>query len=297
MSVEKLLAASQQHITSLEAMAAVAARLVAHVEGIPLDPRIEPIIDKVMAAMGLTPSELASSDVAQSRAVIGLIRSFFRQAADLVENPGRPSAWTYDDPVVLESQGRASMALAAIIQQAAGSLGDLAPRLQGPNATFLDVGTGVGWLAVAMARLFPTLRIVGIDTWRPALQLATSNVAFLGDRITLREQSVADLREANCYDCVFLPGPFLPLSVVPAALERTRDALRPGGWLLFGLYAPTSDALSSLVMELRVVRSGGHPWVTTELTSLLQAKGFSNIRTLERTWQMPMTLVVGHRSH
>lgn len=295
MSLETLLAVSQRHIASLEALAAVAAKLVARIEGVRIDPQVETVIDKLLVAMGLNPEDIATSDVTQCNAAAGLIRSFMRQATDLVENPSRPSVWAYDDPVVLQSQGRASTALAAIIQQAAASLGDLDSRLKEPDASFLDVGTGVGWLAVAMARTFPTLRVVGIDTWRPALDLATINVASLNGRITLREQNIVDLCETTTYDCVFLPGPFLPLPVVPVALERARDALRPGGWLLFGLYAPTADPLSTLVMDLRVVRSGGHPWVMSELTSLVESKGFNEVRVLERTWQMPMTFVAGHR--
>ena len=47
----------------------------------------------------------------------------------------------------------------------ARQLDDLSARLGRPEARFLDVGTGVGALAVAMCRVFPHLRVVG---WIPA---------------------------------------------------------------------------------------------------------------------------------
>ena len=59
----------------------------------------------------------------------------------------------------------------------APKLDGLAARLEAPGAAFLDVGVGVGLLGVEMARLWPNLRIVGIDVWPPSLALARQNVA------------------------------------------------------------------------------------------------------------------------
>ncbi len=68
------------------------------------------------------------------------------------------------------------------------------PMIAGANpalqdiASFLDVGTGVGQLAVAAAGLWPRATIVGIDVWQPSLERARANVAQagLGERIELR---------------------------------------------------------------------------------------------------------------
>jgi tRNA1(Val) A37 N6-methylase TrmN6 len=46
--------------------------------------------------------------------------------------------------------------------------------------SFLDVGTGVGLLAVAAARVWPAATIVGIDPWEPSLERARANVAQAG---------------------------------------------------------------------------------------------------------------------
>ena len=65
----------------------------------------------------------------------------------------------------------------------------LGDRLAGP-AEILDVGTGVGWLAVALARAYADARVVGIDIFEPALDLARANVSAenLQDRIELRRR-------------------------------------------------------------------------------------------------------------
>ena len=63
--------------------------------------------------------------------------------------------------------------------------------------TFLDVGTGVGRLAIEAARTWPALRVVGIDIWQPALTAARRNVADarLEDRVEVRSQNMLDLSD------------------------------------------------------------------------------------------------------
>ena len=296
MIFEKLLDTSQKHNISLEALAVLGAKLRAESENLTLDPALAPLIEGVVAAMGFSGEQLASLADHQRRAVAGIIRSFFWQAAELLENPDRSPGWSYEDAAILQSQGRASMALVPIIQKIAPALGDLSERLARADAAFLDVGTGVGWLAVAMAQAYPSLRVVGIDVWKPALDLAAVNIEGIRERVTLREENVAQLRDEQLYDAVFLPGPFLPAPVVATAVERALVALRPGGWLLFGLYAPVDDPLSASLTHLRIVRSGGHPWAISELLMLLDSAGFIKTRAFERAWQMPVTFLVGSRS-
>ena len=57
------------------------------------------------------------------------------------------------------------------------------------------------------------------------------------------------------------------------------QALVPGGTLIFGLYAAPPKAMAELLMELQVVRSGGHPWKRKreEVETLVAGKGFANI--------------------
>ena len=106
--------------------------------------------------------------------------------------------------------------------------------------SLLDVGTGVGWLAIAAANLWPSATVVGVDVWQPALERARTNVkeAGLDDRITLRNQDVTALDDVDAYDCAWVPTFFIPEDALPAGLERIARSVRPGGWIVLGRFEP-----------------------------------------------------------
>src|SRR4029077_4004988 len=134
----------------------------------------------------------------------GMIRMLVRTADDLVNDPGRAPGWTTTDPVILESIGRASMSMPGAIVAGAPELANV--------TSFLDVGTGVGWLAVAATNVWPSANVVGIDVNDHVLERARANVASVGleDRITLRKQSVAELDDVDAYDLAWVPTFFIP---------------------------------------------------------------------------------------
>jgi hypothetical protein len=97
----------------------------------------------------------------------------------------------------------------------------------------LDVGTGVGEIAVALAEAVPSLHVVGLDILDDVLAAARIRVVERGlaDRIMLRRQDVATLTDIEAFDLAHLPAYFVPEDAVLAALPRIRTALRPGGWI------------------------------------------------------------------
>lgn len=294
MGIEQVIGITQQLNVSVELLAAIAAELQfrLRVEG---DPTVRERVQAVAAA-GLGDLDALSED--ELRTALGAIKAFFLHAAELVEQPGRPAGWITDNPVILQSQGRASMMVAGLIERIADRLDGLGPALATPEAAFLDIGTGVGWLAVAMARTHPALRVVGCDIYEPSLELARKNVADsgLGDRIDLRHQDACTLTEESAYDLAWVPGPFLPAPIVPAILARATTATKPGGWVVFGLYATADQPAAAALMDLRIVRSGGHPWALDEATGLLEDAGLTDVAVIERTWPGPIQFVVGRRA-
>lgn len=295
MDPDELMATSQRLNLAVETLAAIGARTRAGLAGLALDPAVAVRLDAAVAAAGVDPASLDALPVPARQAAVGAIQAFFAQAADLLAHPEHPPGWRHEDPAVIESQGRASAAIAGLITGFAPGLGDLAERLASPGGAFLDVGAGVGWLSVAMARAFPTLAVTGIDVWPVALGRARANVAEAGleGRIELREQDVVALDDLRAFDLAFLPGPFLPAEVVPAGLQNAAVALRPGGWVLVGLYAGPPDPTAQALIDLRVVRSGGHPWTLDEAADLLRSAGYEEVRPIERTWSLPMDFVAG----
>jgi hypothetical protein len=169
MSFETVIAECRRLNVSMEALAALGAELRLRREGASADPRVRRILQEVVR--GIDPTVLDGLDQNQEAAALGTIQAFFRQACDLLDNPERAPGWTYDDPTVLQAQGQLSRMGVRGIEKLAALRPGLQETLRQPGV-FLDVGTGVGWLAIEAARCWPALRVVGIDPWERALALA-----------------------------------------------------------------------------------------------------------------------------
>ena len=177
-----------------------------------------------------------------------------------------------------KAQGQLSRLIARSIERVAAQVPDLGLTLCQPGV-FLDIGTGVGWLAIEAARAWPALRVVGIDFWEPALNLARKNLTQSGvaDRVEFRLQRIEQLDDDAVFMLAWLPGPFIAAETMVAALERVYQALKPGGWLVFGFYPAAPNAVGQLLTDLRIVRGGGHPWTTQEVKEQLGRTGFQRV--------------------
>ena len=294
MADENALRAAVRLGTSVDALAALAAHVRVETEQLPADPAVRELLTAIAAEL-LGPE--AALNPATAAPVVGLARTFLRQAGELVENPGRSGGWDQVDVPLLQSVGRLSMGISGAVQVAERRLPDLGDRLAGPDARFLDVGTGTGWLAIAIAQAHPTLHVVGVDIFEPALDLARTNVkgAGLADRIELRLQDAALLDEPDGYDAIWLALPFLPKDVVVPIMDAAARSLKPGGWLLPGTFTGPGDRLSELLTDLRTVRSGGHPWRPEEIVDLMATAGLADAQEIPRTWPAPVRLYAGLR--
>ena len=290
MSFDSLIAASQRLNASVEALAAIGAELRLRREGGIADPRVRKLLQAVIAQ--IDPRLLEGLDEQHEAVALAFITAFFRQAVDLLENPTRAPGWLYDDPIVLQSQGQASQLVVRGIDALAARQPALREVLRRPGE-FLDVGTGVGLLAIEAARSWPELKVVGIDIWEPALELARKNIAAsdVGDRIELRNQDIQQLDDRDRYSLAWLTGPFIPLDIVATSLERIHRALTPDGWLVFGLYAPQPSLLGEALTNLRIVRGGGHPWTVDEVLARLRSLGFSRLDSYSPN--PPIQFIVG----
>jgi precorrin-6B methylase 2 len=295
-SQESLRDAAAPLATSTEALAAIGALLRLRASGQEAPPSIQACLEEVARALGVDEALDSLSPDELGRA-LAPIRALFLQSVDLLTDPTRAPGWAYADVELLESLGQNSAAFAELVRDV------LAPRLEGldealarPDAAFLDVGVGVAALSIAMCRLFPGLRAVGIDPWEYALELARRHVAeaSLDDRIELRRQAVEELDDESAFDLAFLAGPFLGSGVVESACRRVHAALRPGGWVLFAMYRG-ADPLETALARLRTARSGGAVLDAAEAERHLGAAGFAGVRTFAAELGIPSQLVVGRR--
>ena len=287
MSFEDVMTVMGRWLTATEALAAVGAELTLKQAPEPGHPAVVGALQAVSAAGGL--SGLDELTVPQRQMVTGLIRMGLHQASDLLDDPGRPPGWTFTDPAILRGWGRGS----AMVP---GALAAAVPELAGVRS-FLDVGSGVGLLAIAAAGVWPQATVVGIDVWGPSLEAAAANVraAGLGDRITLRDQDVAALDDSDAYDCAWFPTFFVTEPVLEAAMPRLYRALRRGGWLVLGRMASPPDPLAQAVSTLRTIRSGGTDFDAKRLIAALEAVGCTAVRVVPRQGPAPMEYVIGQR--
>ena len=276
MTVDPLMKSIHQLSVSVEALAALGAALRLHRSNAEADLRVRARLEAVLHAIDPPLAELCLGNRADYAGP--LIETVFSQSADLLHNPERAPGWYHQDHLILQSQGQVSRLIVHNIDELAADRPDLRAILRGSGA-FLDVGTGAGWLALEAARIWPKLRIVGIDVWEPALALARDNVTVSehGERIELKSQAVEHLDEPETYALAWFPGTFIPAEITQTALERIYRALVPGGWLIFALWALSDDLLAAAVANLRIVRSGGYPWLATDVADALLAAGFVGI--------------------
>ena len=285
MSMEEVMGAVMRLSTSLDTLATAGARVRADGEEIPKE--IAAAMDELLAAAGF-PS-LDGLEPQQRAAVAGMVRTMFGQALDLLDRPARPVGWTYTDVALLEGQGRGSMSVPPMMAQT-GEFGDV--------TSILDVGSGVGWLAVAAAQVWPAAEVVGVDLWGPSLERARQNVAAsgLGERIEIRDQSVTELPDRDRFDLTWVPSFYIAADVLPAAFRAILAATKAGGKIAVGRFDSPPDPVASAAQRLRTLRDGGALPSVDETVALLTDAGWSDVRALPRPPQVPLQFVVATKA-
>ena len=102
--------------------------------------------------------------------------------------------------------------------------------LSAPPARVLDVGCGLGWSCVALARAYPTVLVDGIDLDEPSIAEARqiARAAGLADRVSFHARDAADL-PGGTYDVAFVFEALHDLPHPVQTLSAIRAALAPGG--------------------------------------------------------------------
>ena len=93
-------------------------------------------------------------------------------------------------------------------------------------STVLDLGTGSGAIALALAKLYASANVTAVDASEDALALASENASALGlaGRVTLlRSDWFSALPKATCYDLIVANPPYLTADETEAAAPEVRE--------------------------------------------------------------------------
>jgi release factor glutamine methyltransferase len=138
-----------------------------------------------------------------------------------------------------------------------------------------DVGTGSGAIALALAKELPTAEIHATDISAAALEVARANAARheLTSRIKFHLADLLGALPAPSFDFVVSNPPYVSdseeesvqlevrkfeprhavfagptgLEVIERLIPQAREALRPGGWLVFEISGTIADRVRSLL--------------------------------------------------
>lgn len=146
-------------------------------------------------------------------------------------------------------------------------------RMQGRERV-LDLCTGTGALAIAIALQFPGAQVTAADISADALAVARQNIADTGARVTLRQGDLFAAAAGERFDIIVSNPPYITAEEMADLQPEVRrepalalyggldgldfyrriareapDYLSPGGWLLLEIGSVQAEAVSALLAE------------------------------------------------
>jgi len=170
---------------------------------------------------------------------------------------------------VLEKTGRISSLVGRtfLSDQKAGTTGT-------PKLRIVDVGTGSGCIALALAKELPEAEIHATDISHAALEIARANAArHQFSRVQFHETDLLNAIDPKPFDCVVSNPPYvgeseedqvqlevrkfeprnavfagpIGMEVIDRLIPQARDALKPGGWLVMEISGTIADRVRKLL--------------------------------------------------
>ena len=135
----------------------------------------------------------------------------------------------------------------------------------------LDIGTGTGAIALAVADEHPGARVTAVDRSSDALALARENAQRTGIEITLLQGDIGDGLPRGPFDLVVSNPPYVLVDELPelepevrdwepreaiidegqteAVAAAAREVLAPGGWIVLETHGEGAARVAQIVAE------------------------------------------------
>lgn len=265
-------------------LSALGLALRARLDTGPQEPEVADAIAGLLEDLGLT-TAVADAAPDELAPVLALIRAELMFGGHILTDGVGQRGWQDRDPAVMQAFGEVSHGFWRGFEKLASTAAPaLLDRLDRPGARFLDIGTGVGWLAIGMLQRWPHLTATGIEPLAGALTIARRNLAETGltGRMELRQGRGEALSDIGAYDLIFIPSAFIPASALPAILAQAHAALRPGGKVLLAALQPPDAPDATALVRFRAAVWGGDVLGVEGGMALLQAGGFRQIDTTQQ---------------
>jgi 2-polyprenyl-3-methyl-5-hydroxy-6-metoxy-1,4-benzoquinol methylase len=179
-------------------------------------------------------SLLASTPAAQVFVgVAGTLPELMRAFRDGVGVP-----YDHYGPDMLEGQARANRPAFThhLAQEWVAAMPDVEARLRAePPARVADVGMGLGWSSIALARAYPLAHIDGLDLDAASVAAARENARVMGldsERVVFHQRNASDPELAGRYDLALAIECLHDMADPVAALRAMRQLVGPGGTVL-----------------------------------------------------------------
>ncbi len=155
------------------------------------------------------------------------------------------------------------------------------------GARILDIGTGSGAIAVALAKLVKESEVVAVDISREALAIATRNAERLGAKVDFVEaDALGDLSHLGDFDVLVSNPPYIPQSDI-VDMRRNVVDFEPHT----ALFVPDNDILcfyrATAANGAKMLREEGSLWFEIyerageSVCTMLREMGFSRTELFE----------------
>ena len=155
------------------------------------------------------------------------------------------------------------------------------------GARILDVGTGSGAIAIALAKFVKDAEVVAVDISKEALAIAERNAERLGVKVEfVKADALGDLSHLGEFDIIVSNPPYIPQSDIVDMRKNVVD-FEPHG----ALFVPDDDILkfyrATAENATKMLREGGSLWFEIyekageEVCAMLREKGFTQTELFE----------------
>ena len=155
------------------------------------------------------------------------------------------------------------------------------------GARILDIGTGSGAIAIALAKLVKEAEVVAVDISPKALYIAERNAERLGAKVEFVEKdALGDLSMLGTFDVIVSNPPYIPQSEIVYMRKNVVD-FEPHT----ALFVPDDDILmfyrATAENATKMLREGGSLWFEIyemageNLCAMLRDRGFAQTELIE----------------